>query len=69
MLAPSGILTNNPYHMQASDIGAFHMHNKGTHHNIVSPGTGVGVHTVRPDKSGTSPTKKTLRSLYFKEKG
>lgn len=68
-LMPSGVATRNPYNPQYSqDVGMMHLHDVGTHHNIVSPGIGVGVHTVRPDKSGKSLTGKRIRSLLFKEK-
>ena len=66
-LMPSGMALRQPYHRNAQDLGAFHLHDIGTHHNIVQPGTGVGIHTVRPDKSGNSPTGKRLRSLLFRE--
>lgn len=69
-LLPSGVALRDPYNTQLGmDTGMMHhMHNIGTHHNIVSPGLGVGVHTLRPDKSGKSPTGKRLRSLLFREK-
>ena len=68
-LMPSGVVTRNPYNPQyAQDVGMMHLHDVGTHHNIVSPGIGIGVHTVRPDKGGKSLTGKRIRSLLFKEK-
>ena len=68
-LMPSGVATRNPYNPQYSqDAGMMNLHDVGTHHNIVSPGIGIGVHTVRPDKGGKSLTGKRIRSLLFKEK-
>lgn len=65
-LMPSGYRTRSPYNVSGTDNQRFLMHDIGTHHNIVSPGVGVGVHTVRP--SDTAPEGRRMRSLLFKEK-
>lgn len=65
ILQPSGYRSRSPANTEGLDQNLFHHQGIGTHHNIVSPGIGVGVHTVRPDKEkgGTR-----LRSLLFKDK-
>ena len=64
-LMPSGFKIRNPYNHLGSDQQRFLLSDLGVHHNIVSPGKGVGIHTVRPDKQ---TGEKRLRSLLFKEK-
>jgi hypothetical protein len=64
-LMPSGFKTRSPYNPHGGDQQRFLMGDVGTHHNIVSPGSGVGIHTVRPDKQ-TGGNR--LRSVLFNEK-
>jgi hypothetical protein len=64
LLHPSGFRSGIPNNPMATDVGRFLKSDVGTHHNIVSPGVGVGVHTIRPDKQGGG---KKLRSLLFKD--
>lgn len=63
-LTPSGFKTRSPYNVHGADLQRFLLGNVGTHHNIVSPGSGVGIYTVRPNKA---TGEKQLRSVLFKE--
>ena len=64
VLLPSGVHMKIPAHINGQDIQRFMHQDVGTHHNIVAPGTGTSIHTVRPDKKTGG---KKLRSLLFKE--
>jgi len=64
-LMPSGFKLRGPYNPRGMDQQRFLLSDLGVHHNIVTPGRGVGIHTVRPDKQ---TGEKKLRTLLFKEK-
>lgn len=66
-LMPSGFATRAPYNPQGSDLAHFTQHDVGTHHNIVGGKNGLGIHTVRPDKSDPKKKAKRLRSVIFEK--